>query len=89
MKDYFVELWGETKKHSFRVEANFTPGRAFVTSPTNEEQFLSPGEPDEVDILKVYLENDNGKERLIDPVPDLLLESLEEKIIEQENRGDC
>ncbi len=88
MREYFVDLWGETKKHSFRVEANFTSGRDFVSNPINEEQFLSAGEPDEVDILNVYLENDNGKERLIDPVPDEILEALEQKIIERENRED-
>lgn len=88
MREYFVELQGETKKHSFRVEANFTSGRDFVSNPVNEEQFLAPGEPDEVDILNVYLENDNGKERLIDPVPDEILEALEQKIIENENSED-
>lgn len=86
MKDYFIELQGENKTHSFRVEANFTAGADCVSNPMNEEQFLYPGDPDEVDVLNVYVEKD-GKERLIDPVPEPLLHDLEQKIIEEERYG--
>lgn len=87
MKDYFIEIQGDNKTHSFRVEATFTAGSDCVSNPMNEEQFLYPGDPDEVEILNVYVENDNGKERLIDPVPDYLLQDLEQKIIEEERYG--
>lgn len=84
MRQYFIDLQGENKEHSFRVEANFTAGRDYVSNPTNEEEFLNPGEPDEVEVLNVYVVDNNGKERLIDPVPDYLLQDLEQKIIEEE-----
>lgn len=82
--EYFVDIAGEHKTHSLRVIANFTPGRPFVSRPRNEEEFLTPGEPDEVDIQEVYLYDDN-KEKRLDPIPEYLLEPIEKEIIEQEN----
>lgn len=86
MKEYFVDVQGENGTHSLRVLANFTPGRPFVSIPRNEEEFLAPGEPDEVDIQEVYL-YDQKKERRLDPIPEYLLEPIEKKIIEQEGES--
>lgn len=82
--EYFIDVAGEHKTHSLRVLANFTPGRSFVSCPTNEEEFLAPSEPDEVDVQEVYLYGDKQEKR-IDPIPDYLLEQIETQIIEQEN----
>lgn len=86
MSEYFVEIQGEHKRHSFRVEANFTPGRDFVSNPYNEEEFLRPAEPDEVDIISVYLESENGEKEIENP-SEALTEMLIEKIIEEERNG--
>ena len=87
MKEYFIDVEGEHKTHSLRVEANFTPGRPFVSIPNNEDEFLDPGEPDEVEIINVFLENESGRERQLDPIPDWLNNNLEQQILEQENYG--
>lgn len=81
--EYFIDVAGEHKTHSLRVIAHFTPGRSFVSQPSNEEEFLSPSEPDEVDVQEVYLYNES-KEKRLDPIPDTLLEEIETKIIEEE-----
>ena len=82
--EYFIDVAGEHKTHSLRVIANYTPGRSFVSRPRNEEEFLAPSEPDEVDIQEVYLYNESQEKRL-EPISDCLLEEIETKIIEQEN----
>lgn len=87
MKEYFIDVEGEHKTHSLRVEANFTAGRPFVSIPNNEEEFLDPGEPDEVEIINVFLENESGRERQLDPIQDWLYRIIEEKILEQETYG--
>lgn len=86
MSEYFIELQGENKTHSFRVEANYTEGRDFVSRPNNEEEFLRPADPDEVEIVSVYLQDDT-KERLIEEVSEELKEALTEKIIKEEQYG--
>lgn len=86
MKEYFIDVEGDNKTHSLRVEANFAPGRPFVSTPNNEDEFLDPGEPDEVEILNVFVENES-RERQIDPVPDWLYNQLEQTILEQERYG--
>jgi len=87
MNQYFIEIQGDYRIHSLRVEANFTPGRPFVSTPNNEQEFLDPGEPDEVEIINVFLENESGRERQLDPIPEWLYRMLEERIVEQENYG--
>ena len=87
MSEYFVEITGENKRHSFRVEANFTQGRDFVSRPNNEEEFLRAADPDEVEIVSVFLEDSEGRERQLEEIPSWLEEALTEKIIEEERYG--
>ena len=87
MSEYFIEIQGEKKTHSLRVEAKFTQGRDFVSVPYNEEDFLRPADPDEVEIFSVYLENENGREREITEVPEWLSDTIEEKIVQEERYG--
>ena len=87
MKEYFVDVQGANATHSFRVRANFTPGSPFVLFPRNEDEFLTPGDPPEVDIQDVYIYNQT-KERKIEFVSDYLNDSLEREIIKQEQEGE-
>ena len=83
MKEYFVEVEGERKKHLLKVEAEFRAGERCVSFPRNEREFLTPTDPDEVDVERVFLCY-KQKEKLL-KASDCLVRTIEEKIIEEEN----
>ena len=84
MKEYFVEVQGEKGKHCLKAVAQFVPGEPFISRPRNEREFLTPGDPDEVDIQEVYLCH-KDKERLLSRPSEYLIREIEERIIEEEN----
>ena len=86
MAEYFIEVQGENKKHLFRVRAQFTRGRDLVAFPTNEVEYLAAPEPDEVDILHIYLAH-GKKEREIQWPRQWLEDAITEKIIQGERYG--
>ena len=86
MAEYFIELPGEHKPHLLRVRAQYSRGRDLITFPTNEEEYLASPQPDEVEILRIYLAH-GKKEREIQLVHQWLEDAITEKIIEEERYG--
>lgn len=86
MAEYFIDIERENKSHSLRVLAQFRRGRDLVAFPTNEEEYLAPPEPDEVEIFRIFVETEDS-EKEIQLVPQWLEDAITEKIIEKERYG--
>lgn len=82
-KELEIDVFGENKKHTILCEYWYERGYRATEHPRNEYEFLTPSEPDEIEINKAYLVFGNQKREI---VPNYHLENyLEEEILAYEN----